>query len=83
MRIEVELQKPFRPIIVDADADVVNVFPRVSVACLIKSVESDAVVSVQLVTPDDVRILLAGVQANIKDRIGLEPVITVDLMTDP
>jgi hypothetical protein len=67
MRIIVELPKPFRTVVVDAQANVIYKVARFSMPRFEKTIEGNAVVAIELVTPNDMSILLLRVQANIED----------------
>ena len=69
-RIVIELPKPFGTVIVDAKADSINKFSRVSMSRFEESIKSNAVVAIELVPPEDMSVLLLSVQANIEDREG-------------
>src|SRR5258705_13632296 len=65
--IVVELPKPFRTVIVDAQANVIYEVAGFGMPRFEKAIERDAVVAIELVTPNDMSILLLCVQANIED----------------
>src|SRR5438034_8055230 len=46
------------------------------------AVEGNAVISIQLAPPEDMRVLLVSLQAHVKDCIGLNPVVAAEFVTD-
>ena len=66
MWIIVELPKPLRTIIVNANAGIANEFAGISMAGLENAVEGNAVIGIQLVPPQNVSVLLPGVQPHVK-----------------
>src|SRR5712691_9989831 len=82
MWIIVELPKPMRPVIVDSHTYGANVLTGILMSRLEDAIEGNAVVAVQLVAPQQVRVLLAGVQTHIKDRVSLNPIVTAELVSD-
>ena len=61
MRIVVELPEPFRTVVVDANADVINEFAGFSMSRFEKAIKSNAVVAIELATPEDMSVLLLRV----------------------
>ena len=67
MRIVIKLPKPFRSIVISADAYCANEFAGILMPGFENAVEGNAVVSVQLAPPKNVSVLLLSVQAHIKN----------------
>ena len=61
MRIVVELPEPFRTIVVDANADVMNEFTGFSTTGFEKAIKGNAVVAIEFVTPENMSVLLLRV----------------------
>ena len=61
VRIVVQLPKPFRTIIISADAGRVNKLTGILMSRLKNAIEGDAVIGIQLMSPDHVGVLLLSV----------------------
>src|SRR5262245_9736369 len=82
MGVIVSLPEPFGPIIVDTDAEAVNVPVIVAASGFEQGVKRDAVVLVQPVPPQKVRVLLAGTETNVKNRIAIDAIVAIELVTE-
>jgi len=80
VRIKIDLPKPFRPIVINADPNGANILARIQVSGLENSIEGDAVVPIYLMPLDEVGVLLAGVQPYIKNGEGLNAIIAAELV---
>ena len=80
--VVIELPEPMRAIIVDSHAHAANELAGIGMSRLENAIEGNAVVSVQLVPPDNMSVLLLSMQTHVKDRISLKAIIAADLMTD-
>ena len=80
--VVIELPEPMRAIIVDSQADGANEPAGVFMSRLKDAIEGNAIAGIQLAPPNNVSVLLPGVQTHVKDRIGLNAIVTAELMTD-
>ncbi len=71
-----------RPVIVHSQSDRANVLAGILMSRLENTIESNSVVGVQLVPPNNMSVLLPSVQTHVKDRISLNAVVAAELMTD-
>ncbi len=79
----VSLPEPSRAIVVDPYTDGVNVFMFIGITRLIESIESDAIVIVQTMPPQDVCVLLVSMETNIDNAESVEFVIAANLASKP
>src|SRR5215467_2208926 len=82
VRVEIHLPEPFWPIVISSYTRSMNVFARVYMTGLEHAVERDAVAPVYLVPVSDVSVLLAGVQAHVKNGKRLNAIIITQPVTD-
>src|SRR6266478_1181924 len=80
MRIVVELPKPFRTVVVDANADVMNEFAGLGVSGFEKAIEGNAVVAIELMTPDYMSVLLLRVKTHIENCVCRDTIVAAELM---
>src|SRR6202521_1410755 len=79
--IVIELPEPMRTIIVNSQTDSANELAGIGMSRLENAIEGNAIVSVQLVPPNNVSVLLLGVQTHIKDRISLNAIVVADFVS--
>src|SRR5437016_1456798 len=82
VRIVVNLPKPFRTIIISADAGRMDKLTGILMSGLKDAVEGDAIVGVQFVPVHDVGVLLLGVESHINNRIRLDAIVAADFVPD-
>src|SRR5258708_4473701 len=81
--IIISLPEPSRAIVVDPYTHGANVFVFIGITRLIESIESDAIVIVQTMSPQNVGVLRVSMQTNIKDAIAAKLVIAGNLACKP
>ena len=82
MWIIIEFTEPMRTIVVNSQTYGANVPTRILMSGLEDAIEGNSIVPVQLMAPQQVCVLLAGVQTHVKDRVSLNTIVTAELMTD-
>src|SRR5258708_7960567 len=80
MRIVVELPKPFGTVVVEANTDVMNEFAGFGMSRFEQAIKRNAVVPIELVTPDDMSVFLLRVQADIENCVCRNTVVAAELM---
>src|SRR5215475_11664538 len=81
--IIISLPEPSRAIIVDPYTNGVNVFVFIGITRLIECIESDAIVIVQTMSPQNVGVLLMRMEPNIDNAKSVEFVIAANLASKP
>src|SRR2546423_6969756 len=83
VRIVIRFPEPAGPVVVNAKSGIAQVSPLLTTPRLVNQIKGDPILGVDPVPPDEVRVLLMGVQSHIEDHIAVELVIVIQLAAKP